>query len=1074
MVIPGSHGEYAAAMSDGPVRVRLIGRMTVTGPLAAPVPSGRASRLLAMLAARHGEYVPVTTLAESLWPVHPPEQPQRNVAALVSRLRRSVGRARIDGGPRAYRLVRDATTAVDLSDAMDLITTADRELRRTMPGLAFRSAGRAVELLTGGVPLADEPEGEWTDALRRRVDAGVRQARRHRWTAALMLGHHDAAVEEATRTLALDPLDEPACRALMQAHLRLGSTAAALGAYDRLRSALSAQLGVDPSVETEQTRLDVLRGEPGSPDGLDPAQRAPTGPTPAGGAPVGREAEFARLTRIWADATRGRGAVVLLQGESGIGKSTLTRALCGEADAAGGIVVTVQCSEAERSLYLQPLAECVREVVVRHVPGAADLLTATERRALAALVPELDPSADPSNRSELRRRRTIEALAAFLGRVAETRPLLLCMEDLEHAGESTIEAVHHLAGRIADRPVLLVATENTSEARHRTVELLDVATAIEVGPLSHDAVARLLGEAGSEHDLDQFFAWTGGSPLLVSELLRHPGTSTPGTPAIPDSLHDALTRRLAGTAEDVRELLSQAAVFGRSFTVDDVASLARLPVEECALRSERALRAGLVVVQGESFRFANDILREIVYLESSPPVRASRHRRAARLFLNRPESAARHHAAAGDHSDAARAWSDAAESAHLVFAHAEAERLLTCAVEEADRSGDRALVATVHLRRGTVRCDLARHEDARDDHEHALRLARELGDEGLEARTLEALGWTALHARDAMAAVDLAERAGHLAESAAAAPGARRSSLLLLGRVRHWDGDYDGAASAYDEVLEVGARDVLSATAAAYRGALLQHMDRFAEARAILEKAVVLCARTGEFRTLLQSLFFCGLARGDVGDFAGALRALSRARRLIDEAGVSYYRAGIETTTSWLWQELGQVGRAREHAELAVELARRGGGALELEQELHALLALADCDLLEGKDDDAGAGVEAAAPLLAVSLPFRPRAEMRLLEMQARWDGRRAEQLLAHARSFRSAKYEALALTHLGRDREAAAAAARTGSDLVIASTGARPDRAAARDRIRAALPTEMRADFAEHGRLALPPPVLR
>ncbi|MDN5916671.1 MAG: AAA family ATPase [Pseudonocardia sp.] len=1059
-------------MDDGPVRVRLIGRMTVTGDLVAPVPSGRASRLLAMLAVRHGEYVPTTTLAGWLWPVQPPDQPQRNVAALVSRLRRSLGRQRIDGGPRAYRLVRGPATAVDLTEAMDLVAAADREFGRDTPGLAFRSAGRAVDLLTGGVPLADEAEEDWAESVRRRVDAALRQARRCRWRAALLLGDHDAAVEEATLTLAADPLDEQACRALMQAQLRLGSTAAALAAYDRLRSGLASRLGVDPSGETEQAYLDALRGEagvPSAPEWSPTPHRASVDPGSSAEPPVGREAEFSRLRGMWADAMLGRGAVVLLRGESGIGKSTLCRAMWGEADAAGGIVVTVRCSEAERSLYLQPMAECVREVVVRHLPGAADLLTVAERRALAALVPELDPAADPPSRSELRRRRTMEALAAFLGRVAEARPLLLCLEDLEHAGETTIEALHHLAGRLADRPVLLVATENTSEDRHRTRALQDVATSIEVGPLSRDAVARLLREAGSEHDLEQFFTWTGGSPLLVSELLWHPVPGTParGRPDVPASLHEALTRRLAGTADDVRELLSQAAVFGRSFTVDDVSALARLPIEDCAHRCERAVRAGLVVAEGESFRFANDILREIVYHESSRPVRTSRHRRAARLFLDRPETAARHHAAAGDHEDAARAWSDAAGAAHLIFAHTEAERLLTLAVEQAERGGDRGLAASTHLRRGTVRCDLARHEDARDDHEHALGLARELGDEELEARALEALGWTALYARDAMAAVDLAERAGHLAESAAAAPGARRSSLLLLGRVRHWDGDYDGAAGAYDEVLEVGARDALSATAAAYRGALLQHMDRFAEARAILERAVVLCTRTGEFRTLLQSLFFCGLARGDVGDFAGALRALSRARTLIDEAGVSYYRAGIETTTSWLWQELGQVGRAREHAELAVDLARRGGGALELEQELHALLALADCDLLDGKDDDAGAGVEAAAPLLAVSLPFRPRAEMRLLEMQARWEPERAEQLLAHARSFRSAKYEALALTHLGRDEESAAAAARTGSDLVIASTGARSERSRSRDRICAALPTEMRTDFAERGRLS-------
>ena len=130
----------------------------------------------------------------------------------------------------------------------------------------------------------------------------------------------------------------------------------------------------------------------------------------------------------------------------------------------------------------------------------------------------------------------------------------------------------------------------------------------------------------------------------------------------------------------------------------------------------------------------------------------------------------------------------------------------------------------------------------------------------------------------------------------------------------------------------------------------------------MLARAAVLCRRTGEFRPLLQTLFFTALARGDTGDFAGALRALDSARRLIDAENLGFYRAGIETTSSWIWQELGQVDRAREHAVLGVELAHRGGGALELEQELHALLAMADCDLLLGRPDDAAAAVETATP----------------------------------------------------------------------------------------------------------------
>ena len=433
-----------------------------------------------------------------------------------------------------------------------------------------------------------------------------------------------------------------------------------------------------------------------------------------------------------------------------------------------------------------------------------------------------------------------------------------------------------------------------------------------------------------------------------------------------------------------------------------------------------------------------------------------------RLFADRPEAAAAHHAAAGrPRGRGAVVDGRGGRRAPGLRAHRRPSKLLTAAPSSAADRGRRPDAAGRACWCAAAGCaaDLGRHEDARDDHDEALALARDLADEELEARALEGLGWTALWARDALGAVDLAERAGHLAESAAAAPGAAAARCCCSGASGTGTATTRERRAPTSRCSRSTPTTPRAAVAMAYRGALLQHMDRFAEARAVLERAVALCTRTGEFRTLLQSLFFCGLARGDVGDLAGALRSLDRARRLIDEAGVDYYRAGIETTTSWLWQELGDVGRAREHAEQAVELASRGGGALELEQGLHALLALADCDLLEGRDDDAGARRRGRrARCSTVPLPFRPRAAMRLLEMQARWEPGRAEALLEYARTFRSTKYEALALQHLGRDAEAAGVGR---ADPV--RPGGRADRrarrraAAARDRIAAALPPELR-----------------
>src|SRR5262249_34807976 len=152
--------------------------------------------------------------------------------------------------------------------------------------------------------------------------------------------------------------------------------------------------------------------------------------------------------------------------------------------------------------------------------------------------------------------------------------------------------------------------------------------------------------------------------------------------------------------------------------------------------------------------------------------------------------------------------------------------------------------------------------------------------------------------------------------------------------------------------------------------------------------------------------------------------------------------------------------RAREHAVQAVELAHRGGGALELEQELHALLALADCELVTGREDDAAALVARAVPMLERSLPFRPRALLRMLEMRTRLDHSFAEELLVTSRTHASKKYEALALHHLGRPAEAAVVAEDIGSDLVLAELGDPGARRAALARIAAALPADLQETF--------------
>ncbi|WP_346092983.1 ATP-binding protein, partial [Pseudonocardia benzenivorans] len=921
------------------LRIRLLGPFTVEGELSAPVPTGKARRALAVLAERRGEFVSVGTLVDALWDNdEPPERADRNVAALVSRLRRAIGRERIDGSAAGYRLVAD-DVAVDLHEAVELVETAEYELSHGRSALASTSAEHAAKLLDADVPLAGEHDGPWVDGLRRSVTRLLRRARICWSAAAVELGAYDAAVEVASTALRDDPFDEEACRTVMLGHQRAGRSSAALVAYRTLRVAMSEHLGSDPSPATQALFLSVLRSE--SPNAVDHPTRQPVVGVPDRVEPVvGRDAELAVLRELWEGAAAGRPALTVVAGEAGIGKSALVTAFAAEPRRTGGLVLRVDCFEAERSLYLQPLVEALRTVVHRMTPADVRELAGGRLGTLTELLPELTAlvGETPYIRAapELEHRRSLDALTGFLVRLSARQPVLLVIEDMQHAGSSTVEALHLLAGHWEGSRAMVLLTERTSEDQPVTDMLRDVARRIDLGPLTRADVATLVERSGSGHDADQLYEWTGGSPLFLTELLRQPPSPRGGV-QVPPSLHDSVAERIEHAGEPVAVLLAQGAVLGLTFSLDDVAELSGLDVEDCARRAGRALRAGLIVTQGESFRFSNDIVRQVAYASMPEPVRISRHRRAARMLRARPEAAARHLAEARDWAGAANAWLAAAHVAHLGFAHTDAEQLIAQAVEAARTVGDPERLAEALMRHGRARGELGRYDQARADLEEALALARDIGDSELEARILEQLGWTALYARDAMAAVDLAEQATELAESAAAAPGALPSATLLLGRVRHWDGDYAGAGTAYEQVLGSSPGDPTTAVALAYRGALLQHMDRFTEAKTVLARAAALCRRTGEFRPLLQTLFFTALARGDSGDFAGALRALDNARRLIDAEKVGFYRAGIETATSWLWQELGQVHRARDHAEHAVELARRGGGALELEQELHAL-----------------------------------------------------------------------------------------------------------------------------------------
>ena len=304
-----------------------------------------------------------------------------------------------------------------------------------------------------------------------------------------------------------------------------------------------------------------------------------------------------------------------------------------------------------------------------------------------------------------------------------------------------------------------------------------------------------------------------------------------------------------------------------------------------------------------------------------------------------------------------------------------------------------------------------------------------------------------------------------LAERALRHPSSGAGARVLAGRLRHTRGDLAGAIAMLTSAGD-DAEPQTAAAALSYLGSALAHRDHYADAVAVLDDAAERCRLGGLLRPMFNALFFGAMARANAGDLGGALTAAEHLTAEVDRFGYDAYRSRAGNVASWLWRELGEVERSVEAAQRALDATDLAGGHVEVEPAAHSRLQLAECALVRGDEAGAAAWLEELAEGGFAGVAFGWRAELQRLELAGRLEPGRAEELLAQATRYGSAKYRALALAQLGRLDEAVAVAASssTGSDLLVARVGPEPVARAAAERIAAGLTPELRAGFLERG----------
>jgi len=399
---------------------------------------------------------------------------------------------------------------------------------------------------------------------------------------------------------------------------------------------------------------------------------------------VGRDDLLDQADRRIADVARGRGQLLLLAGEAGIGKSRLIAAVERKALAAGFRGSSGLVSPQDRDVPGASLLDLARTMT--RMPGFADL-----GRQLLELAQETFDASAP-------RRRTLVLRAVDLIVAAADRPLMLSFDDLQWADDLSLEIVTELARAAVERPLLLVGAYRTDELvpssilRPWRARLLSQRMAEEarLAPLTHDQTALMTtlilgtGLPAPRAVVDAVYERTDGVPLHIEELLgaldevQRTDSRAIRDAAVPETLGDAVLQRIGRLSPGAQQAARSGAVIGRCFVPAVLAGIMDVPVDSLDGPLRELTEHGVLDPPGSRglYDFRHQLLRDTLYRTLSEADLRRLHARAAEFGMELEGQsevhASLHYERAGMRSQAFRSALAGARAAARVIAHQEA------------------------------------------------------------------------------------------------------------------------------------------------------------------------------------------------------------------------------------------------------------------------------------------------------------------------------------------------------------------------------------------------------------------
>ena len=603
---------------------------------------------------------------------------------------------------------------------------------------------------------------------------------------------------------------------------------------------------------------------------------------------VDRHPERTLLRQRWQDLKDGRGHVVLVSGEPGIGKSRLVHDLREFISNEPHRRMTYAGSPLHQHTPLYPVAHWLARVAGIDFGDTTEQRRAKLNALLAPTVPDdndslplieelvVAPASAESSASaaspERRKERLIEVLLNLLAAYAARQPALLVFEDVQWIDATTRELLERLMQRIETLPVLLLVTFRTGV--ELPVNDWPYVTALVLGPLDSQSCAAVVRGVADKRNLpqsvnDQIVARTDGIPLFIEELTKAvlESQDEPAPFAVPDTLRDTLAARL-GRNQHARLIAQIAATIGREFPYDLLAMLVPLPAALLQGALGELLDSGLIFESGlpprAIYKFKHALVQEVAYDSQLKRQRRRVHREIAatlrKHFPETPPEVLGHH------------YAEAGATAKSIAQYKRAAR--------ASRGRSANVEAAAHFARALQLLEMLPAGPNRDQHELDLQIA-------YGAQLIAVKG-------------NAAEEVGQ----------ADRRALALANQL----GDTSAITRALRRLL----------TFYLVRGLL-------AKAHPIGKRLLAEAERGSEPDALLQAHRPHGLCLLLMGDLVAARHHLEQALSLYNPARHAQHRfiygsdPGVLAHCHLAWVDwfLGHPDRAQQHSEAALQLAEQ-------------------------------------------------------------------------------------------------------------------------------------------------------